>query len=234
MVWLHRPLFGATIAFVVQLYTNCETRTNQSAATTTMTTDRAAPAAADPYKSSRFIGHSLWVCPSGSALTAYSEIIAETAQELDSFAFLPHITLVAAMLTGEEDVLERSRQLASQLAPYEFELDTVSSRDAFFQCVYATMKRTPQVVAANQLARDFFPERQSDPPYVPHLSLVYGDLPQSTKEQVVIPKLSKELDRRSSETHTLPVDAFQVWSTQGDVKEWYLVETIPLTGSPSN
>ena len=187
-------------------------------------------AAVDPYKSSSFIGHSLWMCPSGNASQAYSDIISDMAKELGTFQFTPHITLVAAMLTGEQDVLERSRQLASQLAPYQFEFQEVSSRDAYFQCVYAKMKLTPEVVAANALARQVFTERQSDPPYMPHLSMVYGDLPTTTKEDVVIPKLSSDLSRRSSETQILPVDSIQVWSTQGDVKEWYLVEKIPLTG----
>lgn len=186
----------------------------------------------DPYKSSRFIGHSLWMVPApdSAAFSAYSEIIAETADSLGTFPFLPHITLVAAMMKGEEDVLERTRRLAAELAPYEFELDSVGYRDAYFQCVYAHLKRTESVVGANKLAREFFPERQSDPPYMPHLSLVYGDLTAEQKEKDVIPKLETALKKRSSETTILPMDSIQVWSTQGDVREWYLVDTIPLTG----
>ena len=169
--------------------------------------------------------------PSGKSNEAYQDIIFDVAQELGTFQFFPHITLVAAMLTGEADVLQRARQLATQLKPYEFELDQVSFRDAYFQCVYARMKRTPEVVAANDVARQVFGERQADPPYMPHLSMVYGDLTAADKTNTVIPKITAKLERRSSETRFLPVDSIQVWSTQGDVKEWYWVETIPLTGT---
>ena len=246
MMWLRQLLFRGTTAFLVQLFctrNSCLRFTNKTtaAAVTELASKMSKhPAEADvdvpdPYKSSSFIGHSLWMCPSGAANQVYSDIIVDVAQELGTFQFIPHITLVAAMLTGEEDVVKRARHLASQLAPYEFELGEISYRNAYFQCVYAKMKLTPDVIAANNLARNVFQERQSDPPYMPHLSMVYGDLSETDKINVVIPKIIEKLDRRdSSETQFLPVDSIQVWSTQGDVKEWYLVETIPLTGIPKN
>ena len=159
MMWLRRPLFRATTAFVVELYCNSSGGQGNSiqnmTARMTMTrmessSSSNSTAAVDPYKSSSFIGHSLWMCPSGNASQAYSDIISDMAKELGTFQFTPHITLVAAMLTGEQDVLERSRQLASQLAPYQFEFQEVSRRDAYFQCVYPKMKLTPEVVAAMQ------------------------------------------------------------------------------------
>jgi 2'-5' RNA ligase len=225
-MWFQQILFSETIAFLLSLY-------NKSTIITTTTTNNNNMAASDPYKSSRFIGHSLWMVPrEGSAtVKAYSEIVSQTAQELNTFDFLPHITLVAAITTGEEDVLKRTRELGKQLAPYQYELDGISYRDAYFQCVYATYQRTPEVVAANELARQVFPEKQSDPPYMPHLSLIYGDLTEEEKTKTVIPKLEKAFEQRSDYTHTIQVDAIQLWSTQGDVAEWYVVETIPLTGN---
>ena len=185
----------------------------------------------DPYKSSSFIGHSLWMCPSGAANEAYSSIIEETSVKLGTFHFTPHITLVAAMMTGEKDVLERTKKLANQLAPYSFELDVVSQRDAYFQCVYAKMKTCDQqVMNANKLARQIFPERQSDPPYTPHLSLIYGDFSLKEKESKLIPELEQLLREKTFDTASFQVDSIEVWSTQGDVKDWYLVEKIPLRG----
>ena len=245
MMWLRQLLFRATTAFIFELCfctrnNNCQQRFNNKTTATAGVTklatskppEEADADTVDPYKSSSFIGHSLWMCPKGYSNQVYSDIILDVAQELGTFQFIPHITLVAAMLTGEEDVVKRARYLASQLSPYQFELDEISYRNAYFQCIYAKMKLTPDVIAANNLARQIFQERLSDPPYMPHLSLVYGDLSESDKINIVIPKIIAELDRHdSSETQFLPVDSIQVWSTQGDVKEWYLVETIPLTGT---
>ena len=185
----------------------------------------------DPYKSSSFIGHSLWLCPTGASMQAYQSIVQTASSSLDTFCFIPHITLVAAMLTSEVDVVERTKILATKLKPFEFEFSTLGQRDAYFQCVFAQMKRTPQAVRANEIARDIFPERSSDPEYMPHLSLVYGDFPLIEKENNIMPLLSKAIQEHAPATLKIPVDSIQVWSTQGDVSEWYLVETVPLTGT---
>ena len=184
----------------------------------------------DPYKFSSFIGHSLWMCPSGASGEAYSSIIGETSAKLGTFRFFPHITLVAAMMTGADDVVQRTRELAKQLAPYTFEFEELSQRDAYFQCVFAKMKRSKEVVDANNLAREIFPERRSDPKYTPHLSLIYGDFDLQEKESKLIPDLDALIQEKVAETKSFRVDAIEVWSTQGDVKDWYLVETIPLEG----
>lgn len=182
----------------------------------------------DPYKSSRFVGHSLWMIPTGSALKAYDDIVGTTARRLGTFHFVPHITLVAALMLPVEDVIERTKHLATLLAPYEFELDDLSQRDAYFQCVFATMKVTNTVVHANAIARQVFTEKQMDPPYMPHLSLIYGDFDCQRKTQEIIPQLRERLKERAPDTLRLPVDAIEIWSTQGDVKDWYLVERVPL------
>jgi Cyclic phosphodiesterase-like protein len=172
--------------------------------------------------------------PTGHALTAYDGIVGTMAMELGTFHFLPHITLVAALMEPVEDILQKTRQLATMVAPYEFHLQDVAQKDAYFQCVYATMKLTDQVLNANTAARTVFEEKQNDPPYMPHLSLIYGDFTAHEKNERLIPKLRQQLLDGAPETETIPVDAIEIWSTQGDVKEWYLVERVPLTAPTNN
>jgi 2'-5' RNA ligase len=185
----------------------------------------------DSKNSIPYTVHSLWMCPSGTIKEVYSSIITDMTSELGTLDFTPHITLVAAILTGVDDVVARAKALALKLAPYEFEYDDLSQKDAYFQSVFAKMKVTQEVVEANALARTFFEERQSDPDYMPHMSLVYGDFDRSRKDETILPELRTKLTNSYHNTTTIPVDAIEVWSTQGDVKEWYLVETVPLTGT---
>ena len=187
----------------------------------------------DPYASSSFIGHSLWLCPAGASGDAFQSIIQSASSSLDTFCFPPHITLVAAIMTSPEDVVERAKIVASKIAPYDFEFENVSQRNAYFQCVYCKMKRTEDVVNANKIAREVFTERRTDPEYMPHLSLVYGDFTEEQKKDTIIPSLETQIQQLAPQTTTIPVDSIEVWSTQGDVSEWYLVETVPLTGSKS-
>lgn len=185
----------------------------------------------DPYASSSFIGHSLWVCPTGDAKQAYSEIIGNMSQELGTYHFTPHITLVAAIMTSREDVVQRTKDLAAKLTPYEFQFDSLSHKDRYFQCVFAKMKLTQEVLNANKIAREVFSERHTDPPYMPHLSLVYGEFTQTIKEAKIIPTMEQQMTQKASSTMSFTVDSIEVWSTQGDVADWYLVATVPL-GKP--
>merc|ERR1712107_75066 len=95
-------------------------------------------------------------------------------------------------------------------------------------------KRTDTVVAANDFARRIFLERKTDPPYLPHMSLVYGDFDEDIKRSQIIPDIQHAISCAEKETvaaiKTIPVDSIEVWSTQGDVSEWYKVESIPLIG----
>lgn len=242
-MWCSQIVYGATISFLFELFSNKDITTQQQhimapplssdEMTSTRNTTASATtttASADPYKSSSFVGHSLWMIPAGKARDAYDDIVGTTARELDTFHFLPHVTLVAALMTPVEDVVARTRHLGTLLGPYEFELDDISQRDAFFQCVYCTMKLTDAAVHANGVARQIFEEKRSDPPYMPHLSLIYGDFPYERKVQEIIPQLRDKFEARAPDTLKLPVEAIEIWSTQGDVKDWYLVERVPLTG----
>jgi hypothetical protein len=224
-------IFGATIPFLLELFSS-ETNVMAPSDKIINNTTTTIVSSDDPYKSSRFVGHSLWMIPAGAARNAYDDIVGTTARQLDTFHFLPHVTLVAAIMTPVEDVIERTRHLATLLAPYEFELDDISQRDAYFQCVYATMKLTDGPLYANGVARQVFQEKQADPPYMPHLSLIYGAFPHERKTQEIIPQLREKFLARAPTTLHLPVDAIEIWSTQGEAKDWYLVERVPLTGPP--
>lgn len=54
----------------------------------------------------------------------------------------------------------------------------------FFQCVFALMNRTEPLLAANRAARDVF-GRHDDPDFMPHLSIVYGDLAEEAKSAAI-------------------------------------------------
>lgn len=197
---------------------------------------------ADPYKSSSFIGHSLWMVPTGDSLTQMQALVNEIGNKVGTRSFLPHITLVAALMGPIDEILATTKLLASQLEPYSFywRRDNETSgddempigfKDAYFQCVFAQLQLSKDVMEANALARRCFPERSSDPPYMPHLSLVYGDLTEVDKTSKVIPYIQtklQEASKGSDSLRVLPVNAIEVWSTQGDVSEWYLVQRIPL------
>lgn len=63
--------------------------------------------------------------------------------------------------------------------------------------------------------------------YMPHVSLLYGDLPMTTREDVgqVAESGLRDLE--------VELDCIEVWCTQGIVTEWELVGRFPLQQQPS-
>lgn len=200
------------------------------------------------YQSSSFRGISLWLCPPTTGDKNkisdtsdckvgdfYQDIIHKLAEEQGTFGdFIPHITLVAALeLPAEEIVAKVRNEIAPKIPPYAFEAASIAEREAYFQSVFVklyTDRPDGMLQQANELAKQVFPERQSDPPYMPHLSLVYGNLPKEQKQQEIVPKLEAQLQSARDAISIIPIDSIQVWSTEGPVEKWFCIDTIPLAG----
>lgn len=83
---------------------------------------------------------------------------------------------------------------------------------------YLTEDHTSPVLFRALFGQD--PDRAND--YMPHVSLLYGDLPMATREAI----------RQDAEPAVIDsefeLDHLQIWSTKGVVTEWTLVRTFPL------
>lgn len=58
--------------------------------------------------------------------------------------------------------------------------------------------------------------------YMPHASLLYGDLPMTTREAIAQDVGPGLIDLE------LELDSIEVWCTQGVVSEWRLIRSFPL------
>jgi 2'-5' RNA ligase len=168
-----------------------------------------------------------WVMPSGVTYTRLQKIIDSLSRQYSTFNFKPHVSLLGHLLKQEEEVVSRMAQLANLLQPYEIELTNLGFSNAFFRCLYFNVKRTKRVVEANLKAKKVF-NTHFNREYIPHLSLMYGNLPVKEKK-----KLVKNLK------HNLDVKKFIVReihlfsSASKDIKkvDWYKVRTFSLKNS---
>eukprot|EP00123_Amoebidium_parasiticum_P011021 comp20468_c0_seq1/m.26080 comp20468_c0_seq1/g.26080 ORF comp20468_c0_seq1/g.26080 comp20468_c0_seq1/m.26080 type:complete len:184 (-) comp20468_c0_seq1:90-641(-) len=175
------------------------------------------------YAKPTFSGWSLWLSPprGSQAHEVTSAIIREQSERLQTVNFDPHITLLPAIVAPEADALRMSEELATKIKPYSVQLIGASVGQLYFQCVYAKVDPTAEVLEANKLARDAF-SKHSDPPYMPHLSLVYGDVDEEVKQRA-----AAEVNDRVAGL-TFQVDSFELWNTNGKPADWYLVKSFRL------
>jgi len=167
---------------------------------------------------------SLWLMPEGETHERLLSLIAGLARRFSTPPFPPHVTLLPGLLGPTEgDVLARSRSLAAALEPLEIGLAGVGGRDEPFRCLFAPAVLDPPLRAAHAAAARAF-DRDPDPAFFPHLSLVYGTLAAATKRAV------------AAEVGPLVAASFRagrlhVWRTDGPVGEWREIGAFALAGA---
>lgn len=157
-------------------------------------------------------GFSLWLMPEGAPRERLAGWIDRLADRYGSERFPPHVTLLAGAAGARRDVLARAAAVAARLAALDVRLGGVDGRDEHFRCLFAHVTSPARLVAAHEAAARAF-EREPEPEYLPHLSLVYGSLPPEQK-QVLAREIGGGVDAR------FEARRLHVWSTEGPVVEW--------------
>ncbi len=157
--------------------------------------------------------YSIWLKPTGEARAELAGVISRLSREHSTPLFEPHVTLVGELIGQGEDFGARTRQLAGQLRPFVVEFGEVGFLPEFYRCLFFHVRETEPAIKANALARKVF-RRESDGKYMPHLSLLYGNLPPAVKLETMA-QIGQTLQR------SFLVDRIHLVSTQGEPKDWY-------------
>lgn len=153
--------------------------------------------------------YSLWLEPPPALASTSAGFIARYAGASGGRCpnFDPHVTLAGGFVGTEAQAKEKSAaivaSLASAFGPLRCDAMEVSAGTRFHQCVYLRMVPTEQLANAHALAARAFglePGNGGGAPYMPHLSLVYGQLTDAQREDA----------RHDAETALLGNDAANV------------------------
>jgi hypothetical protein len=187
------------------------------------------------YSSPVFHGYSLWLCPSaGEDDTFLKSVIAEQAAEIGTDAFPPHLTVVAAMHDLKLPELLKRMEMFEKRLGHNFDdifvptmhLHAFGARDLFFQCVYAHPVITKSISAINTLAVDVFDREGNgcgyEGAYMPHLSVVYGDVGVDVKATAMSHMAPKIIGK------SFNFGSLQLWRTEGLHTEWKCMRTVTL------
>ncbi|MBI4019941.1 MAG: hypothetical protein HY367_01300 [Candidatus Aenigmarchaeota archaeon] len=128
--------------------------------------------------------YSLWLRPEGKAHERLSGLISDLAEQYNAPRFEPHVTLLGDIAGSYGDTRARAIPLAGMIRPYSIRLTEIGCGDTFFKCVFIRAEQARPVMEANAMARKAF-NRVNDPPYMPHLSILYGSYRQETKEEII-------------------------------------------------
>ncbi len=164
--------------------------------------------------------YSLWLMPSGQVYDTLAETIHQLSARYSTVSFEPHVTLLSHLAGSEQEIVAKGSELSTVVRPYEIRLAAPDYLDEYFRCVFLRVEETPAVVDAHRQARQIFGRRQ-DPPYMPHLSLVYGNLPSATKQSIVA-QVGRELQL------AFQVTSMHLFSTHNQPDNWRRVKEFAL------
>ena len=165
-------------------------------------------------------GYSIWLMPIGEVYNTLNSLILKLSRKYSTSYFKPHVTLIGSLTGSEKGIIAKTVQLASLIHPLRIELDRVEYLNKYFRCLFIKVKETDELMEANQKARKMF-GRETDPKYMPHLSLMYGNLPPQTKEEIIA-EIGKEI------SVSFDVNSIHLFSTNGEPEDWYKVKEFML------
>ena len=151
----------------------------------------------------------------------FADVIDSLSRRLGTPRFEPHITLSGGE-AAEANIRARTSALAARLAPVPVHLTRAGYTDAYFRCLFVHAARTPALLAARASAAIEY-ERPLDEEFMPHLSLVYGELASLQKEKI-LDDLGREFD-----VHFV-AEEITLCRADGTPDTWPLIGPFKLTG----
>lgn len=160
--------------------------------------------------------------PSGKAHHQLKEIISSLSEKYQSPDFEPHVTLLESMKESEEKMILETSKLADFIKPYRINLGLVDYLNIFFRCLFIRALKTREVMNANLKTREIF-NRKDDPEYMPHLSLLYGNLDTETKKKII-----SEIGNKFE--IGFDVNSIHLFLTEDEPENWTRVKEFDLRG----
>jgi 2'-5' RNA ligase len=130
------------------------------------------------------VTYSLWLMPAGDLCHWLADTILELSRKYSTPTFEPHVTLLGRITGPKRTVVSKSAELAQRISPFTLRLTRVDYLDRYYQCVFVRVAASGPLLKAHRAAREVF-DLEISPAFMPHLSLIYGDLARDFKEKIV-------------------------------------------------
>lgn len=158
--------------------------------------------------------------PQGRVRKDLERLITKLSMQYATQRFEPHVTLIGEIAIREQEAITKTQCLAKKLRPFTISLTEVACLGEYFRCVFIKAQKTAKLMNANLTARALF-KQDNDEVYIPHLSLIYGDLIPSVKKQII-----KKIGQRSNVNFI--ANRITLYYTNGQPQSWHAILEAPL------
>lgn len=158
--------------------------------------------------------------PRGDVCDRLSQVVHRLSVRYGAPEFSPHVTLLGGCVGSRLELIRRSARVAAALRPFVIHLGKIDFCDEYFRCLFACAALSEPLRKAYQAARQELGHGR-ELAFMPHLSLLYGNLPQSLKEKLIA-DLGSRLDVQ------FKVSSLHLYRTYGEPCYWGRVASFGL------
>ncbi|XP_058196416.1 cyclic phosphodiesterase-like [Rhododendron vialii] len=126
--------------------------------------------------------YSVFAIPPEDVTARLKKLMAGLRLEFGGPEFEPHVTVVGPVSLTEDDAIDKFHAACQGVRAYTATVEKVATGTFFYQCVFLLLHPTPQVAEASSHCTGYFGYKSSTP-YMPHLSILYGDLSDDEKKK---------------------------------------------------
>ncbi|XP_059669468.1 cyclic phosphodiesterase-like isoform X2 [Cornus florida] len=163
--------------------------------------------------------YSVWGIPPDDVRERLKKLMSGLRSEFSGPEFEPHVTVVGAVLLTEDDARQKFTAACEGLKAYGATVVKVATGTFFYQCVFLLLHPAAEVVEASKHCTGHFGYKNSTP-YMPHLSLLYGDLTDEEKKKA---QEKAELLDESIGSLSFPINRLALYKTDTEdksLKSW--------------
>jgi 2'-5' RNA ligase len=164
--------------------------------------------------------YSLWLIPAATVHTTLARMIEHTSDHFGTPNFGPHVTLLDGLEGDHVIITNTLAEFSTLLRGITLETSGVSVGSSYYKCVFFNIKTSDELAELFQAARKTFGTSGASE-YLPHLSMVYGELGPAAKSAAA---------GRIRHIHPLAflVDRIRLMSTAGPTDAWFQVTEFAL------
>jgi len=165
-------------------------------------------------------GYALWAIPAKPLASQLKSILHTLSNRYNTPSFTPHITVLSVKVGDEEQLKAHCKALANSFSSFDICFDKIGESDSVYRCLYLLLNQSDDLYNLHNCAKRILSLTEPDN-YFPHLSLIYGAIPQ--QEKVNVKKVIQQI---------LPlkgiVNSLALWSINGTPEQWKKLTIFPL------
>jgi len=126
---------------------------------------------------------SFWLVPADEDAIALQKIVNEICFKYKTPVFVPHLTIWGGINMEEQKAIEIANNIAKELKQFLVEINKIDITPNFLKSVFLQIKNNNDL----QLIYNNFRQQLSPSDYIlnPHVSLVYGNLSDKIKKEII-------------------------------------------------